>query len=106
MAVSDLDTQLLLLKTDLGLMRVTDDQKTYLSALLTTAASAITREGITLTAENLECNTLVATYAAWLYRKRAANGNTSFAVGMPRMLRWQLNNLLVSQKMAEPEVLE
>lgn len=106
MAVSDSDTQLMLLKTDLGLMRVTTDQQTYLTALLTTAASAITREGISLADGNLEHNVLVAMYAAWLYRKRAADGNTSFAVGMPRMLRWQLNNLLASQKMAAPEVLE
>jgi hypothetical protein len=33
-------------------------------------------------------------YASWLYDKRRAPENT-----MPRMLRWNLNNRLMSQKM-------
>jgi len=95
--------QLTLLKVDLGLMRPSDNQLTYLSSLLEMAASAIKREGITLQAENLEDDMLVEMYAAWLYRKRANDGNTSFAVGMPRMLRYQLNNKLITQKMQVTE---
>ncbi len=95
--------QLTLLKVDLGLMQPSAGQITYLNALLEMAASAIKREGVTLQADNLEDDMLVEMYAAWLYRKRANDGNTSFAVGMPRMLRYQLNNKLASQKMKVTE---
>ena len=95
--------RLTLLKVDLGLMQPNANQLTYLNSLLAMAASAIKREGINLLADNLEDDMLVEMYAAWLYRKRANDGNTSFAVGMPRMLRYQLNNKLVSQKMQVTE---
>ena len=101
--MSNLDTRLALLKTDLGLIRISEEQKTFLEAILTTSASAISREGITLTDGDIECDALVAMYAAWVYRRRAEPGNTSFSVGMPRYLRSQLNNMLMSQKMAVSE---
>ncbi|MEG0778580.1 MAG: hypothetical protein RSG55_07005 [Oscillospiraceae bacterium] len=95
--MSKLDTQLALLKTDIGLMRVTAEQNSYLTMLLTMAASAIAREGIVLKDAELEDNGLVAMYAAWLYRKRQQPADAGM---MPRMLRYQLNNKLVSQKMS------
>lgn len=93
------ETQLALLKTDLGLMRLTDDQKTYMGKLLEMAASAIAREGITLEEGNVEDDMLIEMYAAWLYRKRQQTSEP----GMPRMLRFQLNNKLASQKMKVTE---
>lgn len=79
----------------------------YLSTLIIPAAkSAITQEGITLDLSDIgDCN-LVIMYAAYLYRKRAestVNGNLSWAAGMPRMLRYALNNRLFSQKMSETD---
>lgn len=93
--MSEINTRLALLKTDLGLIRLTADQSAYLNNLLTMAASAITREGVTLTANDAECDGLVAMYAGWMYRKRQQQTEEA----MPRMLRWQLNNMLAHQKM-------
>ena len=79
----------------------------YLSTLIIPAAeAAIREEGITLDLSEIgDCN-LVVMYAAYLYRKRAestVNGNLSWAAGMPRMLRYALNNRLFSEKMKAEE---
>ena len=62
-----------------------------LAHLLQAGEAAIRREGIqddgTLDYENC-----VIDYAAYLFRKRDND------TGMPRHLRWQLNNILYSQK--------
>ena len=73
----------------------------YLTQLITVAKQSIAREGITLT-DTLEDNNLVVMYAAYLYRKRAESsvqGNLSWVAGMPRMLRYALNNRLFAEKM-------
>ncbi len=72
----------------------------YLTHLLTVAEAAISREGIKDdgTSDYENC---VIDYAAYLFRKRAGT-NTA----MPRFLRWQLNNILVSQKAKEATVSE
>lgn len=97
--MSEPNARLALLKTDLGLIRLTGEQPAYLSALLTMAASSILREGIALDENSIEDDALVAMYAAWLYRKRDVPDGAPAAAGMPRMLRWQLNCRLASQKM-------
>lgn len=79
-----------ILKIDLQLMTTAFDK--YLDHLLQAAEEKITREGIILT-QSAEDEQLRIMYAAWLYRKRASEDTT-----MPRMLRWALNNRLVSQK--------
>ena len=61
---------------------------------IASAKAFITREGITLT-DSVEDGQLVEMYAAYLIRKRAT------AEGMPRMLRWALNNRLFGQKASE-----
>ena len=63
----------------------------YLMHLLTAGEAAINREGIKDdgTADYENC---VIDYAAYLFRKRDKD------TGMPRHLRWQLNNILTSQK--------
>ena len=70
----------------------------YIEDLIIPAAEAeIAREGITLDFENSigDANLLVM-YAGYLYRRRADSD-----AGMPRMLRYALNNRLFAQKMAE-----
>lgn len=72
----------------------------YLAQLLTAAQGAIATQGITLDLEKIyDCN-LIVMYASYLYlyRKRA-DDNPS----MPRMLRYELNNRLFSQKVAAEE---
>lgn len=65
----------------------------YLENLIDVAKQSITREGITLE-DTMEDNNLIVMYTAYLYRKR-----TEDAGPMPRMLRYALNNRLLSEKM-------
>ena len=74
----------------------------YLSELIIPAAKkAISQEGITLDLTDLnDCN-IVVMYASYLYRKRADT-----EAGMPRMLRYALNNRLFAEKAKAPEPVE
>ena len=83
-------TMLQMLKIDLGITTTAYDER--LSQYLTSAEDAITKEGITLDDSVISDGNLVVMYAAWMWRKRDTNE------GMPRMLRWQLNNRLFSEK--------
>lgn len=80
-----------LLKHDLQLIHNKQDE--YLRVLLDSAAAMIAREGVVLT-DGVEDAGLQVMYAAYLYRKRAEQENA-----MPRMLRYALNNRLISEKM-------
>lgn len=84
-----------LLKLDLQLM--TDVFNELLRQKIADARAAIGREGIQLQ-PNREDEGLVIMYAAWLYRQRAAEN-----APMPRMLRYALNNRLMSQKAGGPD---
>lgn len=67
------------------------------------AEAAITREGIDLI-DNVQDQMLVSMYAMWLYDKRKTTGSkyTSYYIqNMPRMLRYNLNNRLLQQKVQE-----
>lgn len=86
--------RLAVLKTDLGIL--TDKSDEYLGLLLSTAASFITREGIALSDGRTDDDMLQVMYAAYLYRKRAGEN-----VPMPRMLRYALNNRLLSERMKD-----
>ncbi len=83
-------TMLQMLKIDLGITTTAYDER--LSQYLTSARDAITKEGITLDDSVISDGNLVVMYAAWMWRKRDTNE------GMPRMLRWQLNNRLFGEK--------
>lgn len=76
-----------ILKIDLGIIGVAYDQQ--LNQLLEAAQSFIIREGVIL-GDSIEDSQLIIMYAAYLYRKRATDE------GMPRMLRWALNNRIFS----------
>lgn len=81
-----IETMLAMLKIDLGITATAYDDR--LTQYLESAKAEIEREGVTLSADSvIDCN-LVIQYAAWMWRKRDTGE------GMPRMLRWQLNNRL------------
>lgn len=86
----DEETLLKLLKIDL--MMMSDQRNDFLLQNIRAAKGFIEREGIYLddTAEDMQ---LVIMYAAYLYRRRAQPDT-----GMPRMLRWALNNRLIGQE--------
>ena len=77
-----------LLKIDLGIIGTAYDPQ--LGQLIAAAKDMIAREGVALT-DSIEDAQLVILYAAYLFRKRATNE------GMPRMLRWALNNRIFSR---------
>lgn len=83
--------KLTLLKQDLQMLTSANDE--FLKSLITTAESAIQREGIMLVENDMDIDMAVVQYAAHLFRKRASN-----ETAMPRFLRWRLNNILFSQK--------
>lgn len=94
---------LAMLKANLEIVNGIHD--TYLDQLIEVAKAEIKREGITLSDDDAN---LIVMYAAWLYRNRASDNhvmqyNTAAfsAQGMPRMLRYALNNRLLSQKMGD-----
>lgn len=82
-------TLLSYLKIDLGITTTAYDNR--LTQYLEHAQTEIQREGVTL---NSGDDQLVVMYAAWLWRKRDTGE------GMPRMLRYALNNRVFSGKMA------
>lgn len=86
----DEESKLNILKKDLQMITSSNDE--YLQTLLRQAEKLIEKEGIEMTGE-LECDMAQIQYAAYLFRKRAAPDTT-----MPRFLRYELNNILFSQK--------
>lgn len=86
------DTELLtMLKTDLGISTTAYD--TRLAQLITSAKTEITRAGVTLN-DSVADGNLVIMYAAWTWRRRDSGD------GMPRMLKYALNNRIFSEKMS------
>lgn len=79
------------LKVDLGILRTTA-YDSRLKEIIKTSFQMIEREGATLDVSLLEDAQLVVMYSAWLWRKRDSGE------GMPRMLRWALNNRILSEK--------
>lgn len=79
------------LKIDLGISTTAFDGR--LLQYLTSAAESIRAEGATtLDPNNPSDAQLIIAYAAWTWRKRDS------MEGMPRMLRWQLNNRIMGEK--------
>jgi len=88
-------TILEMLKVELGIS--TNAYDTVLNQIIAYSVDEIEREGTVLDLSTVSDTTLVSMYAAWLWRKRETGE------GMPRMLRYALNNRVFSQKMAEEE---
>ena len=81
-----METMLTMLKTDLGI-RTSTAYDTRLEQMLTAAMKFIKEEGASdLDASDPLDQQLIVMYAAWLWRKR------DDMPGMPRALRWALNN--------------
>ena len=87
------DTELTVLRQNLQ-MPPTNANDEYLKVLLKQAASLMTREGI-VDDDSFDYYMAKIDYAAFLFRKRASKDNT---LAMPRSLRYELNNILWSQK--------
>lgn len=79
-----------LLKRDLQMTTSANDE--FLSSLLEAADAYMEREGITET-DTMEYLMTKVHYASYLFRKRSSQETS-----MPRFLRYELNNLLFSQK--------
>lgn len=92
MTDAQITTLLSALKVDLGIM-ISTSYDERLRQIIQASANAIKREGVqTLDADDIEDSQLIVMYASWLWRKRDTGE------GMPRMLRWQLNNRVMSEK--------
>jgi hypothetical protein len=87
----DDETKLKILKHDLQTTTSANDE--YLKSLLEYGKAAIIREGIKFEEETIELDMAVIHYAAYLFRKRAGKDTM-----MPRFLRYELNNILFSQR--------
>ncbi len=80
------------LKVDLGILSTTAyDER--LTEIIKISNQMIIREGVaTLDVDTLEDAQLVVMYSAWIWRRRDSGE------GMSHMLRWALNNRIMSEK--------
>lgn len=79
-----------MLKVDLGI--VTSAYDTRLTQYISYAKQSIKEEGATLDFSSVADMQLVVMYAGWLWRRRDTGE------GMPRMLRYALNNKVLGGK--------
>lgn len=86
-------TILLMLKIDLGVTTTAYDSR-FLQ-LISAAEGYIKAEGAILDLESVDDMQLVKMYADYLWRRRDSQ------TGMPRMLRFALNNKVLGQKAGE-----
>ena len=85
--------RLTMLKTDLGISSTGYDDR--LKQILRSSEKAIKKEGVSsLDNTDLDDCQLIVMYAAWIWRQRDTGA------GMPRMLRWSLNNRIFAEKAA------
>lgn len=82
--------RLAMLKVDLGISTSAFDER--LKQHLANAKTQIEREGANLDLEDIGDNSIIVMYAAWLWRRRDS------MEGMPRMLRYALNNRVFAEK--------
>lgn len=79
--------------------KITDFRQYILASI-----EAIQDEGVTVDYDSQLHLRTITMYAMWLYEKRKTTGSkyTSYYIqNMPRMLRWNLNNILFRQKAKE-----
>lgn len=77
-------------KVDLGL--VTNGYDERLNEYIESAKKEIARQGATLDLTDQDDAMLVVQYASWMWRKRDTGE------GMPRMVRYALNNRIFAEK--------
>lgn len=84
---------LVILQADLNILNPDATRTAQLEQYIQAAKAFIEREGEKLsTPYSIEDGQLIEMYAAYLFRKRDND------TGMPRMLRWALNNRVISRK--------
>ena len=109
--MADMSTDTILSMLEHGLELILDymddeakaSKEEELMQYINSAISYIEREGIVLE-DTVDDQMLVSMYAMWLYDKRKTTGSkyTSYYIqNMPRMLRYNLNNRLMAQKVKE-----
>lgn len=81
------------LKVDIGLTSDAYDER--LRAYLEAAEQRITREGVTIDKSDIDHVETIIMYAHWMWSKRDSGE------GMPRMVRYQLNNLIFHEATEE-----
>lgn len=89
--------QLLRLKSNLQILTNANDM--FLLHLLDAGEAAVQVEGL-VNDESVAYDAIIIDYAAYLFRKRGVSsaGGRTGETAMPRFLRWEINNLLMSQK--------
>lgn len=90
-----LDAQLAYMMVDLGILRATEQQETYLRGILTQAADFITTRGVVLQPDCDADDMLTAMVGGWMYKARANAEEKQ----LPAYLRRMLNSKLAQQKM-------
>lgn len=84
---------LVMLRFDLGVTTTAYNDRFI--QYLRSAYEAIVEEGVTPDANSIKDQQLVVSYAAWTWRKRDTGE------GMPRMIRYALNNRIFSEKVKQ-----
>ena len=82
---------LTMMKTDIGIKGTTAYDERF-GQILLYSAEKIAQEGATLNMESAEDQQLVVMYASWTWRRRDTGE------GMPRMLRYAMNNRIMKEK--------
>ena len=101
------DDLLVMLKSNLEIITdyMDDEAKTAKDTELTqyiqSAQRFIAREGITLSLDDIDDCMLIVMYAGWMYEKRKASISYGEVGPMPRMLRYNLNNRLMAEKLKD-----
>lgn len=89
---------LTILQADVNILAPDVTRTAQLTQCIQAAKAFIEREGVVLsTPYTIEDGQLVVMYAAYLFRKRDND------TGMPRMLRWALNNRIFGRKESDPD---
>lgn len=81
---------LFMLKINLGITTTAYDER--LTAILNAAVKMVAEEGATLNLTDVQDMQILVMYAEWLWRKRDSGE------GMPRMLRYALNNRVLREQ--------
>lgn len=82
-----------MLKVDVGKRVPSDAEAKFLKMLISSAKDKCRRHGMTYDPNNAGDQSIIVSYAAWLYRKRAEDDNK-----MPPMLKDALHDRIIEEK--------
>lgn len=96
------EQSLKLLKNNLNIMHEHEDE--YLKAILDSIEKEFNVEGASLDYSNIDELMLIVDYAAYRYRERyKLEIDTPENTGMPRHIRWRLNNKIIKKAATDNE---